>query len=112
MYVRNRRKHKHNPTIMKLTTFENRTKGNSKSSNGYRYAKKLLTTKTRVYTCHTSGRGRFTTNIDRTDDTIKNLEDAGLKLNTDFVTGNDSPRGGKAGNYVELTSKGKRKAIK
>jgi len=97
---------------MKLTTFENRTKGNSKSSNGYGYAKELLTTKNRVYTCHTSGRGRFTTNIDRTDDAIKILEDAGLKLNIDFVTGNDSPRGGKTGNYVELTSKGKTKAIK
>ena len=96
---------------MKLTTFENRTKGNSKSSNGYGYAKELLTTKTRVYTCHTSGRGRFTTNIDRTDDAIKILEDAGLKLNTDFIAGNDSPRGGKTGNFVELTSKGKRKAI-
>jgi len=28
------------------------------------------------------------------------------------VTGNDSPRGGKTGNFVELTSKGKTKAIK
>jgi hypothetical protein len=97
---------------MKLTTFENRTKGNSKSSNGYGYAKELLTTKERVYTCHTSGSGRFTTNIDRTEDAIKILKDAGLEIAVDFVTGNDSPRGGKTGNYVELTSKGKTKAIK
>jgi len=97
---------------MKLTTFENRTKGNSKSSNGYGYAKELLTTKERVYTCHTSGSGRFTTNIDRTEDAIKILKDAGLEITVDFVTGNDSPRGGKTGNYVELTSKGKTKAIK
>ena len=97
---------------MKLTTFENRTKGNSKSSNGYGYAKELLTTKERVYTCHTSGRGRFTTNIDRTEDAIKTLKDAGLEITVDFVTGNDSPRGGKTGSYVELTSKGKTKAIK
>ena len=97
---------------MKLATFENRTKGNSKSSNGYGYAKELLTTKKRVYTCHTSGSGRFITNIDRTDYAVQVLKDAGLKLNIDFVTGNDSPRGGKTGNYVELTSKGKTKAIK
>jgi len=97
---------------MKLITFEKRTKENSKSSNGYGYAKELLITKKRVYTCHTSGSGRFTTNIDRTDDTIKILQNAGLKLKVDFITGNDSPRGGKPGNFVELTSKGKTKAIK
>ena len=97
---------------MKLTTFEKRTEGNSKNSNGYRYAKELLTTKTRVYTCHTTGSGRFTSNIDRTNDAIEVLKDAGLKLNIDFVSGNDSPRGGKTGNYVDLTSKGKTKAIK
>ncbi|MCP4984924.1 MAG: hypothetical protein GY928_02310 [Colwellia sp.] len=96
---------------MKLSTFENRTKENSKNSNGYGYAKCLLTTKKRVYTCHTSGSGRFTTNTDGTDAAIKILQDAGLKLNIDFVTGNDSPRGGKTGNYVELTTKGKTKAI-
>jgi len=97
---------------MKLTTFENRTKGSSKCSNGYGYAKELLTTKKRVYTCHASGSGRFTTNINRIEDTIKILKDAGLKLTVDFITGNDSPRGGKTGNFVELTSKGKTKAIK
>ncbi len=97
---------------MKTTTFEKRTKGNSKNSNGYGYAKELLTTKERVYTCHTSGSGRFTTNIDRTENTIEILKDAGLKFAVDFITGNDSPRGGKTGNYVELTSKGKTKSIK
>ena len=97
---------------MKLTTFENRTKEISKNSNGYIYAKELLIKKTRVYTCHTSGSGRFTTNIDRTNDAIFTLAKAGLKKGIDFLTGNDSPRGGKTGNYIELTSKGKTKAIK
>ena len=97
---------------MKILTFENRTKGNAKYSNGYIYAKELLISKKRVYTCHTSGQGRFTTNIDRTEATIKILQDAGLKISDDFFTGNDSPRGGKTGNFVELTAKGKRKAIK
>tara|TARA_R110002111_G_scaffold200412_1_gene265728 strand:- start:68 stop:361 length:294 start_codon:yes stop_codon:yes gene_type:complete len=97
---------------MKISTFEKRTKGNAKYSNSYIYAKELLIIKKRVYTCHTSGQGRFTTNIDRTIETIKILQDAGLKISNDFFAGNDSPRGGKTGNFIELTSKGKRKAIK
>ena len=97
---------------MTTKTFENRTKGNAKNSNGYAFAKELLTTKGRVYTCHTSGKGRFTSNIDRTEDTIKILKDAGLHYGLDFIEGNDSPRGGKTGRFVELTSKGNAKRIK
>lgn len=97
---------------MKLSTFENRTNGITKNSNGYKLAKDLLTNGNIVYTCHTSGSGRFTTNIDRTNDTVYTLTCAGLKKDIDFVIGNDSPRGGKTGNFVELTSKGKRKVIK
>ena len=96
---------------MKLKTFENRLKGLSKGSNAYNYTKKLLTNGGRVYTCHTSGSGRFTTNIDRTDDTVMYLRKLGLKRDIDFIVGNDSPRGGKTGNYIELTAKGKRKMI-
>jgi len=97
---------------MTTSTFEKRTKGNAKYGNGYKFALELLTTKKTVYTCHTSGSGRFTTNIDRTEDTIKILQDAGLKILIDFVVGNDSPRGGKTGNFVKLTTKGKTKSIK
>lgn len=96
---------------MKNSTFTTRTAKESKNSNGYKSAKALLETGVRQYTCHTSGRGRFTTNIDRTEDAINILKLAGLKINVDFTTGNDSPRGGKTGNYVELTTKGKRKMI-
>jgi len=96
---------------MKLSTFLNRTKGISKSSNGYKNAMAILKTGDRQYTCHTSGSGRFTSNIDSTADTIYTLKRAGLKQGIDFVFDNDSPRGGKTGNYIELTSRGRRKLI-
>lgn len=95
---------------MKKSTFLNRTKKANKNSNGYRNVLSLLADGKRVYTCHTSGRGRFTTNIDSTDDTEAILIMAGLTFK-DYVVDNDSPRGGKTGNYIELTSKGKRKLI-
>lgn len=97
---------------MKLSTFQNRTKDVQKNSNGYRYAIELLTSGNRVYTCHTSGSGRFTSNIDRTGETINVLRFAGLTENVDFVSGNDAPRGGQTGNYLELTAKGRRKMVK
>ena len=83
----------------------------NRSSNSYTYITTLLMTGNRVYTCHTSGKGRFCTNIDRTGAVVYDLISIGLKENRDFVTGNDSPRGGKTGNYVELTTIGKRKMI-
>ena len=97
---------------MKLDTFNNRTKAISKGSNAYNYSLALLTGAKVVYTCHTSGSGRFTTNIDRTKETIDVLQRAGLRLGIDFVQDNDSPRGGRTGNFIKLTSKGKRKMIK
>ena len=97
---------------MKLSTFNNRTNKTTKNSNAYKNALSLMTSRKRVYTCHTSGTGRFTSNIDSTEETISTLIRAGLKKGVDFISKNDSPRGGKTGNYVELTSKGKTKAIK
>jgi len=55
--------------------------------------------------------GRFSKNLDYTEDVINVLRAAGLK-NKDFDLRNDSPRGGKPGNYLVLTSAGKRKMIK
>ena len=37
-----------------------------------------------------------------------NLFMALLKIEIDFIQGNDSPKGGKEGDYIELTAKGKR----
>ena len=97
---------------MKLTTFEKRTSALSRNSHPYKNAKLLLTTGERVYTCHTSGMGRFTTNLDYTQRTVAALQVAGLEVVKDFRAGNDAPRGGATGNYVELTARGRAKMIK
>lgn len=46
--------------------------------------------------CHTSGRGRFTTNLDYTQQTMWLLN----KMGVDFIAGNDAPRGGKCGQFI------------
>jgi len=51
--------------------------------------------------CHTSGTGRFCTNLDYTDQ-IKYLLD---KIGVKYISGNDSPRGGKTGNFIKVTTK-------
>lgn len=52
-----------------------------------------------------SGHGRFTSIANGTHySTIEGLRLIGV----DFVTGNDAPRGGQCGDYVELTAKGRR----
>lgn len=92
---------------MKATTFEKRIGKVTKNSNGYRNAIEAMTTGNKVYTCHTSGSGRFTTNIDSTEATINIIRAAGLVKGIDFIYDNDSPRGGKTGNYVQVTNKNK-----
>ena len=96
---------------MKAQTFLNRTKEVSKNSQGYKLAYQLLTNGGTVHTCWTSGRGRFRTNMNYHADTIHVLKAAGLIRLRDFITGNDSPRGGKTGLHIELTSNGKKKMI-
>lgn len=52
------------------------------------------------YTTYTTGRGRFTSAmISMIDDYTLVLTSLGL----DFATGNDSPRGGRHGDYILLT---------
>lgn len=48
--------------------------------------------------CWTSGRGRFTTNLDYTQDLCNLLE----LLRVRYELGNDAPRGGKTGNYIRI----------
>lgn len=48
--------------------------------------------------CWTSGRGRFTTNLDYTEDLIRLLND----LRVRHIVGNDAPKGGKCGNFVVI----------
>jgi hypothetical protein len=97
---------------MKLSTFESRTAALSRNSHPYKNAKLLLAKGERVYTCHTSGKGRFTSNLDYTQRTVAALQIAGLELSKDFRAGNDAPREGLTGNYVELTTRGRAKMIK
>jgi hypothetical protein len=51
--------------------------------------------------CHASGRGRFTRNLDYTGMTRFYLN----KLNIKYKAGNDSPRGGLTGNYIQILTK-------
>jgi len=51
--------------------------------------------------CYTSGSGRFTTNLDYTNNVTSLLDLLGVK----YITGNDSPRGGKTGNFIKVTTK-------
>lgn len=53
---------------------------------------------TRIRPCKTSGSGRFTKNADYTADICAALDILGF----DYIVGNDSPRGGKTGNYIQL----------
>lgn len=58
-----------------------------------------------VRTCHTSGNGRFTSNIDSHAATLAGLDRIGLK----YEHGNDAPKGGKVGQWVKLTKDARRK---
>lgn len=94
---------------MKLETFNSRTKNTARYSSAYINALSLMTNGKRVYTCKTSGNGRLITNADSTEETILTLINAGLKKGVDFINDNDSTREGKTGNFVELTSEGRKK---
>jgi hypothetical protein len=102
---------------MKTRTFNKRTSRFCKGSNGYQLAAKLLKGETnwgfgnKLRTCWTSGSGRFTKNMDYTDDTLEVLRYAGLKKGVDFTLENDAARGSATGNYLVLTPKGKRKML-
>lgn len=52
----------------------------------------------KLRTCWTSGSGRFTSNLDYTTDTFSALNKMGLPC----TKGNDAPRGGQTGNFVEI----------
>jgi len=104
---------------MKNLTFKNRTRNFTKNSNGYKFAEMILKGESlrswekskKFRTCYISGSKRFAKYMDYTQDTIDVLEAVGLKINIDFIFGNDAPKGGLTGNYIQLTSKGKRKMI-
>ena len=52
----------------------------------------------RIRTCCTTGKGRFCHNLDYTSDLITLLARLGVR----YEVGNDAPRGGKTGTYVNI----------
>ena len=87
---------------------ENRYNG-SKNLKAYQIVKDLINGTNNTYMvygnlirpCSTSGRGRFTTNMDYTKETRSLLMFLGIK----FESGNDSPKGGLTGNYFKILTK-------
>ena len=71
------------------------------NGNARKNIEALLSGADKVRTCHTSGSGRFTSNIDSHAATVDGLMKLGLK----FKQGNDSPRGGKTGQWIALAEK-------
>ena len=102
---------------MKTKTFNNRIKKSTSGTKGKEIALALLTGKSfndctgKVRTCWTSGSGRFTTNLNYTMDALNVLHHLGMECNVHYELKNDASRGSETGNYLVLTSKGKRKMI-
>jgi hypothetical protein len=71
------------------------------NGNARKNVEALLTGTAKVRTCHTSGSGRFTSNIDSHAATVDALNKLGLK----FTQGNDAPKGGKTGQWISLNDK-------
>ena len=83
-------------TITSILLSSHKINGNARKN-----IEALLNGADKVRTCHTSGSGRFTSNIDSHDATIEGLTKLGLK----FKQGNDSTRGGKTGQWIALAEK-------
>ncbi|MFA5299723.1 MAG: hypothetical protein WC389_16180 [Lutibacter sp.] len=73
----------------------------SKTSKAYQLAKDVIEGKKEIRPCHTSGRGRFCSNLDYTRQTEVILS----KIGIDFESKNDSPRGGLTGNLIIIKTK-------
>ena len=97
---------------MKTITLQNRLEkryNGSKNSKAYQIVKDLINGTNKTYmvygnvirSCSTSGRGRFTSNMDYT----KEVRSLLMLLDIKFESGNDSPRGGLTGNYFKILTK-------
>lgn len=94
---------------MKAETLQKRINAKLTTTNGVLQCKfymlETLLINGKFYGKHYRGSGRFITLSDcGYYNAIKALELLGI----DYTTGNDAPRGGKTGDFVELTPKGKR----
>lgn len=91
--------------IMKATTILKRlaalsaAKKVSKNSQSYKLIVKCCNTGNAIIRpCWTSGSGRYTSNLDYTDDTRRLLDMIRVK----YTIGNDAPRGGLTGNWIKI----------
>lgn len=94
---------------MKASTLQNRIDSNLRTKGGaiakkYANVEKVLLGE-RYHGAGYSGRGRYTSKAN--GDHFAVIE-ALRTIGVDFVEGNDAPRGGWSGQYVELSAKGKR----
>jgi len=83
-------------TLMSILLTSHNITGNARKN-----VEALLSGAEMVRTCHTSGNGRYTSNIDSHAATV----DALSKLKIKFVQGNDAPKGGKCGQWIKLVDK-------
>ena len=103
---------------MKNSTFNNRIRKSNSGRKGKEIVRALLSGESfndctgKVRPCWTSGCGRFTTNLNYTMDALNVLHHLGMECNVHYTLENDAARGSVTGNYLVLTSKGKRKMIK
>lgn len=90
---------------MKVTTITKRlaalvdAKKVQKNSSAYRLIIEACETgRALVRPCWTSGRGRYCSNLDYTADVCRILD----ALRVQYVRGNDAPRGGLPGNFIQI----------
>jgi hypothetical protein len=82
---------------MKPETFETRTKP-FRGTAALRMIKQWIIDGEPIRPCYTSGRGKHTSNVDRSGEVERILK----VLNLKFTTGNDAPRGGLTGNWIKV----------
>ena len=83
----------------KYTLFAEAISGLRRNTVDYRMLYSILRYGS-VYTGYYTGRGRFTRAVDNTISICNYLK----HLSISYKRGNDSPRGGVSGNYVQVTS--------
>jgi hypothetical protein len=88
-----------NLTIEKLNSITQKS-GFTKSCKAYSLIKSAIENgNPKIWPVQSSGRGRFTKNLDYTNDVKKALN----KMGVAFTEGNDAPRGGKTGTFIMIS---------
>jgi hypothetical protein len=94
-----------NSATKKLEKLTVKTESNkyplSKNSRSYHFAQHVISGAKEIRPCYTSGKGRFCSNLDYTEETKAVL----TKIGIEFDFSNDSKRGGLTGNLLTITTK-------